>query len=146
MKSYITSTHFEEGLNLILEETDLFSASTEKLNEIDATHEQLTNLDTELRQNLEQINGRLATAVRRQNHNLEVWLDRTGKVRVKYGSRTRSLRLTVDPRTRSWVVGDSPFETQFAKYNHEALKANPETLAKAIATYFKNNYKSMRLK
>lgn len=144
MRLYTKRNQFEDSLDLILESEDIFADATGKLGEVNIAQQGLAGLQAELREDLEQIHGRLATEIRRQNHDLDVWLDRTGKVRVKYGSHTRSLCLKADAHTKSWVMGDTPFERQFAKYNHNALEADQTNLAKAISTYFKDNYKAMQ--
>ena len=144
MGLYPKTGRFERRLDVILEENDIFSAALGKLSEVDNAQQGLAGLQAELRENVEQIHGMLATEIRRASQNLDVWLDRSGNVRVKYGNRARSLRIKADARSRSWVVGDSPFERQFAKYNQDALTGDPATLAKAIAHFFKSNYKAMR--
>lgn len=136
--------HFDNLLNVILEEASIFTPAVQKLAAIDEAKANLEQTHAELRHSLAALNGELATAIRRANNNLDVWLDRTDGVRVQYGDRTRSLRLKADARIASWAVGDTPFERQFHKYNQNALKADPQTLATAISNYFINNYKTMQ--
>jgi hypothetical protein len=138
------SSKFEGTLDLILEEAGIFTPSLDKLGQIDQHTSTLSALHDDYRSELDVLNGQLATAIRRANRNLDVQLNRAGFVCVKFGSRTRTLRIKADARTQTWTVGESPFEKQFAKYNGQALKADLPTLASAISNYFSANYRAMR--
>ncbi len=141
MGSYTKHNRFEHHLNVLLESSDIFATAQEKLKAVDEAKDYLNELQSDLRENVEQIHGQLAIEVRRAN---DVWLDRAGNVCVKYGTRARLLRLRADTRSKTWVVGDNQFERQFEKYNHESLASDAATLAKSIALFFRNNYKTMR--
>lgn len=134
---------FLKKLEPILESTDLFSTATERLGDVEATNQELRNKQSELDAAIAELNAQLAGVIRRRAPKLDVWLDTSGCVRVRYGARRRSLTLRPDVHSHSWQVGDASFEQQFRKYFGEVLSGSPGQIADAIAQFFRSSYKTL---
>jgi flavin-dependent dehydrogenase len=105
----------------------------------------LANAERSLQQVLDGLHSKLAGEIRKQQPNLDVWLDRSGRLKIRYGRRSRELTLYYDPGTGRWAPGPSRFDKIFDKYYSLDLRTgNLTTIAQAVVKFFANNYKSLR--
>lgn len=138
----MTISMFEQSIDVILEDISFESAS-EALEDVNTKKIEANDAEKKLQQEIDALNGQLAIKIRRAEPRLKIILDRHGNCVVRYKRFRNCLVLTADPKTNGFKCGDSPFEKRFRRYHGHTL-AKPEVLGDAIATFFRQNYRSLK--
>lgn len=135
---------FSQVLDVLLEDAELFGPAVEALQQLDNAKGAVREAELALRQQIDVLNNQLALQIRRNNPNLVVALTRDNTCTVRYRNYNNSLNLKADPKQRIFGVGDTPFERTFTRYHGHTLALGVDILAKAVADFFKQNYRSIK--